>query len=303
MTIAAHKLDRNSGISFFAEPQKRALLEQALDLAIAEDTCGRLNGDGTTDAIVGSNLRAQAALYLKQPAVIVCGLEVLDLVFRRFDPDVEVIYEVKEGEFISEAPRVVARFNCKARALLTAERTAINLVQRMSAVATMARQYVEIVKPHGITILDTRKTTPGLRVFERYAVLAGGATNHRFGLSDGIMVKDNHLAVSGGIKNAVTAVRAKYPQENIEVECTSLTEVVEALLAGVNTIMLDNMPPVMVREAVGLIKGTAVVEVSGGINLTNLKEYLLPGVDCISIGALTHSVKSVDLSLEVESYS
>jgi len=303
MTIATHKLDRNSGISYFAEPQKRALLEQALDLAIAEDTCGRLKGDGTTEAIVGKNVRAHAALYLKQPAVIVCGLEILDLVFRRFDPDVEVTYEVAEGAFILEQPRVVARINCQARALLTAERTAINLVQRMSAVATMTNQFAEIAKPHGITILDTRKTTPGLRVFERYAVRVGGATNHRFGLSDGIMIKDNHLAVSGGIKNAVTAVRAKYPGENIEVECTSLAEVVEALLAGVNTIMLDNMPPAMVKEAVGLVKGAALIEVSGGINLANLREYLLPGVDCISIGALTHSVKSVDLSLEVESYS
>jgi nicotinate-nucleotide pyrophosphorylase (carboxylating) len=303
MTIAAHKSDRNSGISSFAEPQKRALLEQALDLAIAEDACGRLNGDGTTDAIVGKNVRAHASLYLKQPAVIVCGLEILDLVFRRFDPDVEVIFEAEEGAFIVNAPSIVARINCKARALLTAERTAINLVQRMSAVATMAHQYAEIAKPHGITILDTRKTTPGLRVFERYAVKVGGATNHRFGLSDGIMIKDNHLAVSGGIKNAVTAVKAKFPGENVEVECTSLAEVVEALFVGVNTIMLDNMPPAMVKEAVALIKGAAVIEVSGGINLTNLREYLLPGVDCISIGALTHSVKSVDLSLEVETYS
>lgn len=303
MTIAAHKSDRNSGISSFAEPQKRALLEQALDLAIAEDACGRLNGDGTTDAIVGKNVRAHASLYLKQPAVMVCGLEILDLVFRRFDPDVEVIFEAEEGAFIANAPCIVARINCKARALLTAERTAINLVQRMSAVATMTHQYAEIAKPHGITILDTRKTTPGLRVFERYAVKVGGATNHRFGLSDGIMIKDNHLVVSGGIKNAVTAVRAKFPGENVEVECTSLAEVVEALFVGVNTIMLDNMPPAMVKEAVALIKGAAVIEVSGGINLTNLREYLLPGVDCISIGALTHSVKSVDLSLEVETYS
>jgi nicotinate-nucleotide pyrophosphorylase (carboxylating) len=297
-----HTSDRNLVKASQANPLERDLLKRAIELALAEDLGFGAPLDLTSEATVSKELAVEAVIYLKQPMVCVAGLSVIGDVFRYLDPSVQVTALVEDGTYIKDAPRPVAQVTGKAFAVLGAERTALNLLQRMSGITTLTRQFVERAKPHGIAILDTRKTTPGLRVFERYAVMLAGGVNHRFGLNDKILLKDNHIQIAGGVTPAIQAVKKAHPGLAIEIECTDLTEVEESLRENVDTIMLDNMAPDMVRKAVALIKGRSKIEVSGGITLDNIDAYLLPGVDAISIGALTHSVKSVDLSLEVERY-
>src|SRR5262249_48946488 len=191
----------------------------------------------------------------------------------------EVTSLVEDGAYIKDAPQPVAQVTGKAFAVLAAERTALNILQRMSGITTLTRQFVERAKPHGIAILDTRKTTPGLRIFERYAVRLAGGVNHRFGLNEKILLKDNHIQVAGGVTKAIQAVKKAHPDLAIEVECTDLGQVEESLNENVDTIMLDNMAPGMVQKAVALINGRSHVEVSGGITLDNIEAYLLPGVN------------------------
>lgn len=302
MTISIHTSDRNLVKTGQASPLERELLKRAIELALAEDLGFGARLDLTSDATVSKALTVEAAIYLKQPMVCVGGLSLIGEVFRHLDPGVQVTALVADGAYIKDAPRPVAQVTGKAFAILAGERTALNLLQRLSGITTLTRQFVERAKSHGIAILDTRKTTPGLRVVERYAVRLGGGVNHRFGLNDKILLKDNHIQVAGGVTKAIQAVKKAHPGLVIEVECTELGHVEESLNENVDTIMLDNMAPDMVRSAIALIKGRSHVEVSGGITLDNIDGYLLPGVDAISIGALTHSVKSVDLSLEVERY-
>jgi nicotinate-nucleotide pyrophosphorylase (carboxylating) len=303
MTFASHQLDRTSVLSFFSQPERRQLLAKSLSLAIEEDLAGGFGVDATTESIVPANLLASASIYCKQCPAIIAGLGVLPLVFAHFDTEIVVEPTVEEGSLITSKPSLVATIRGKARAILSGERIALNLLQRMSGIATSTRKFTDLAKPHSIKILDTRKTTPALRVFERYAVAVGGGTNHRFGLSDKILIKDNHLACAGSVEAAVKAVRDKFPKAAVEVECASLDQVKEALSVKAETIMFDNMTPDMVRAAVALVNRQASTEVSGGITLETIKDYFMPGVDAISVGALTHSVSNIDLSLEVESFS
>jgi nicotinate-nucleotide pyrophosphorylase (carboxylating) len=311
MTISLEPLERIPVDTFWSNNAKRGLLNRSIELALTEDLNGGItgdllreaDGDITTNAIVDPNLKARAVIYCKQADVLVAGLPVIDAVFACLGKQVSINRLVSDGTKVETVPQVVAVIEGNARDILTAERTIINLVQRLSGIATTTRKYAEMAQPHGILILDTRKTTPGLRVFERYAVTVGGGTNHRFGLYEAVLIKDNHIEIAGSVSAAISKVKDKYPQGEIEVECASLDQVQECLRYGVDKIMLDNMSPDMVAEAIGIVKGRCFIEVSGGINLTNIEGYLQPGVNAISIGALTHSVASVDFSLEVESYA
>ena len=252
------------------------------------------DGDLTTLAVVPEDARLDASLLLKERGVV-CGLDVAQSVFRELDQSVVFEPTTKDG---AETQGEIARLVGNARALLTCERTALNLLGRLSGIATLTRAYVDAVAGTGATILDTRKTTPGLRELEKLAVRAGGGTNHRFGLYDGILIKDNHVRVAGGIAEAVR--RAKVAEQPpIEVECETLDDVREALNAGAHMILLDNMSVPQLRDAVAVVGRRAATEASGGITLENVREIAETGVKLISVGALTHSARSLDVSMEV----
>jgi len=226
-------------------------------------------------------------------------LGVAALVFKRLDSNILFQEKIKEGEKVPPQ-KVLAEITGSASVLLKGERVALNFLQRLSGIATITSHYCQEVKDFPVQILDTRKTTPGIRILEKYAVRVGGGHNHRFGLYDAVLIKDNHLAVAGGIKAAVVAVRAQIsPTLKIEVEVENLSQLQEALEMKVDIIMLDNMNLEMMKEAVKIAKGKVLIEASGGITLEKLKEVAQTGVDFISIGALTHSVKALDMSMEI----
>ncbi len=281
---------------------KQALCKKAIDLAFFEDL-GEAALDLTTEPLLGTNPQTKGTIYCKSSGAIIAGIPIIALVFLKLDPQAKVISLVAEGEKIKSAPVAIAQVSAQIGAILTGERIALNLLQRMCAVATKTSQFVEKAQKSGISLLDTRKTTPGLRLFEKYAVLVGGGENHRFGLNDVILIKDNHIQMAGGITKAVTLLRSQYPNKPLAVECTNLEEVKESLNLQVNRILLDNMSADLVQSAVKLINGQCFIEVSGGINLDSIDSYLQPGVNAISVGALTHSASSIDLSLEVENQS
>ena len=255
-------------------------------------------GDITTDAIVPADLRATADIVVREPGVV-CGLEFAIDVFAALDPALEVERRADDGDRISEAPAVVATLTGNARAILTGERLALNLLQRASGIATTTRAYADAVAGTGVELLDTRKTAPGLRLLDRHAVRCGGGTNHRFGLSDAVLIKDNHIAIAGGIEAAAAAVLKNNPGVSIEIEVDTLDQLDHALLTGADVVLLDNMPPATLREAVRETAGRARLEASGGITLDTIAEVAATGVDAISIGALTHSVSALDIALEV----
>jgi nicotinate-nucleotide pyrophosphorylase (carboxylating) len=251
------------------------------------------DGDLTSESVVPEGATAEAAILLKERGVV-CGLELVHAVFAELDPDVRFEAMAADGD---ETEGEVARLEGDARALLGGERLALNVLGRLSGIATATRRYVDAVAGTGATILDTRKTTPGLRALEKYAVRCGGGTNHRLGLDDGILIKDNHLRVAGSIGVAVE--RAKATGVEVEVECDTLDQVREALDAGAEMILLDNMSPSQLAEAVALTDGRAKLEASGGITLDNVRAVAETGVDFVSIGALTHSARALDVSMEV----
>ena len=261
--------------------------------ALAEDVGA---GDVTTEATVDPDASGEAELLLKERGVV-SGLEAAEAVFRALDEDIRFEALVDEGAVV-EGPTVVARVAGLQRAILTAERTALNFLGRLSGIATLTRRYVEAVEGTGAAILDTRKTTPGLRVLEKHAVECGGGRNHRLALDDGVLVKDNHLRAAGSIHAAVERLRDVTPLP-IEVECDTLDQVSEALDAGADGLLLDNMSLDDLRAAVALTRGRARLEASGGITLENVRAVAETGVDEISIGALTHSARSLDVSLEL----
>jgi nicotinate-nucleotide pyrophosphorylase (carboxylating) len=263
--------------------------------ALAEDVG---TGDLTTDAIVPSGELAHARLLLEEPGVV-AGLPVAEAVFRSLDPEVGLRVLAEEGSEISHVPTAIAEIEGPARAVLTGERVALNLVARLCGIATLTRRYVDLVAGTGATILDTRKTTPGLRALEKYAVRCGGGTNHRMGLDDAVLIKDNHVRIAGGIVPALAAVRASGARPAVEVEADTLEQVAQALGAGAERILLDNMTPAEVARAVELVGGRALLESSGGISEANVRAYAETGVDFISIGALTHGARSLHVSLEV----
>jgi nicotinate-nucleotide pyrophosphorylase (carboxylating) len=268
-------------------------LERIAFAALAEDVG---EGDVTTEATVDEDAVGSAELHVKEPGVV-CGLRIAEAVFLALEPDMRFEALVEEGARIS-GPTAVARVRGSARAILTRERTALNFLGRLSGIATLTRRYVDAVAGTGTAILDTRKTTPGLRMLEKHAVASGGGRNHRFGLDDGVLVKDNHLRAAGSVTNAVARLRGA-TQLPIEVECDSLEQVSEALAAGADAILLDNMSLDELRDAVALVAGRARLEASGGVTLDNVRAIAETGVDEISVGALTHSARSLDVSLEL----
>ncbi len=262
--------------------------------ALAEDIG---SGDVTTAATVRDGARARAVITQKAPGVIF-GLEVAEAVFRRLDPDAVVEGQVPEGIWRERGE--VLRIAGAARALLSGERTALNFLARLSGVATLTARCVRELDGTGARILDTRKTTPGLRVLEKAAVLAGGGVNHRAGLYDAILIKENHAALAGGVREAVGRAREASPGLPLEVECRTPAEIQEALGARAPRILLDNMSPTQLRAAVDQVAGQAELEASGGFTLQALREVGATGVDFISVGALTHSAPALDLSLILE---
>jgi nicotinate-nucleotide pyrophosphorylase (carboxylating) len=268
-------------------------LERVAFMALAEDVG---EGDVTTEATVDADATGSADLVVKE-AGVVCGLDVAEAVFRAVDPELRFERLVDEGAVVA-AGTAVARVAGPERAILTGERTALNFLARLSGIATLTRRYVDAVEGTGAAILDTRKTTPGLRVLEKHAVACGGGRNHRFGLDDGVLVKDNHLSAAGSVATAVERLRGATPLP-VEVECDTLEQVSEALAAGADAILLDNMAPDRLRAAVGAAAGRARLEASGGITLDNVRAVAETGVDEISVGALTHSARSLDVSLEL----
>ena len=269
------------------------LLERAVYAALAEDVG---EGDVTTEATVDADAAGVATLVLREPGVV-CGLRAAEIVFRALDEEVAFEAVVEDGARVEAG--AVARVSGSLRTILTGERTALNFLARLSGIATMTRRYVDAVEGTSVAILDTRKTTPGLRALEKYAVLAGGGRNHRFGLDDGVLVKDNHLRASGSIREAVERLRAATDLP-VEVECDTLVQVEEALAVGADAILLDNMSLDELRAAVALVDGRARLEASGGVTLETVRVIAETGVDEISIGALTHSARSLDVSLEVQ---
>ena len=266
-----------------------------IDLALEEDAG---LGDLTSRAIFQAGHRSRAVIDAKQDLVI-CGLEVAAAVFARVDPALKVKLLAQDGDRVKRGTAVL-RVAGPTVSLLTAERTALNFLQRLSGIATQARRFADAVRGTGVRIVDTRKTTPGYRALEKYAVRCGGCRNHRSSLGEHVLIKDNHIAAAGSLIKAVRLCQAAAPHTaKIEVEAKSLAEVREALRAGADVILLDNMTPAQVRAAVAVIQGRTGVEVSGGVTFATLRDYALPGVDVISIGALTHSVAAADLSLDL----
>lgn len=268
-------------------------LERVVQAALAEDIG---QGDVTTDATVDERAKGTAVLVTRAPGVV-AGLDAAEAVFRALDPNIEFERLVREGEWLAEL-EPIARVGGSLRAILTGERTALNLLARLSGIATLTRRYVDAVAGTGVAILDTRKTTPGLRELEKHAVATGGGRNHRFGLDDGVLVKDNHLAAAGSVSAAVERLRGATDLP-IEVECDTLDQLEEALAAGADAILLDNMSLDELRRAVAVSDGRARLEASGGVTLDTVRAVAETGVDEISVGALTHSAPALDLSLEL----
>lgn len=271
-------------------------IERVVVAALAEDVG---SGDTTTLALVPEDAEAHADLYLEEPG-IVCGLEVVASVFKQLDPAVSWMPEALDGSGpTTDQPTLVAKVAGNARAILTGERTALNLFGRLCGIATLTRRYVDLIAGTETKILDTRKTTPGLRALEKYAVRCGGGQNHRAGLYDGVLVKENHLRVAGGVTAALAALDGCVNGLPVEVEAETAAQVREALDAGAPRILLDNMSPEEVRGAVELTAGRAELEASGGVSLATVRAYAETGVDFVSVGALTHSARSLHVSLEV----
>ncbi len=269
--------------------------DHLIDLALEEDAG---LGDVTSRAIFPAAHRSRAVIDARQP-LVVCGLEIAARVFAKVDPKLRTKLRARDGAGVRPGA-VVMEIAGPTASLLTAERTALNFLQRLSGIATQARRYAEAVKNTGVRIVDTRKTTPGWRALEKYAVRCGGCFNHRSSLGEHVLIKDNHIAAAGSLTKAVQRCRAAAPHSaKIEVEARTLAEVREACRAGAEVILLDNMTPAQVRAAVAVIAGRAIIEVSGGVHFETLRDYALPGVDVISVGALTHSAVAADLSLDL----
>ena len=257
------------------------------------------SGDLTSEATLNPDQRGTAE-FVAKGSFVVCGIEtVAPLVFKTQSPAIDIM-QASQDKTLSSPGGILLQVEGPVLDLLKAERVALNLVQRLCGIATLTARFVEKVKPLPVKILDTRKTTPGLRMLEKYAVRVGGGHNHRFNLADGVLIKDNHIQACGSIKNAVTRMRERIPHTmKIEVEAASIEQVRECLACSVDIIMLDNMDPPMMHEAVKIVGGRALLEASGGINLDNVRQVADTGVDYISIGALTHSAPACDISMRL----
>jgi nicotinate-nucleotide pyrophosphorylase (carboxylating) len=273
----------------------RLLVEQAVAAALEEDLGSA--GDITTDAIIPPDARGEASIVARK-AGVVAGLDLAEAAFRALDPDVRFTRVVGDGGKVA-AGGAIAKVAGSTRALLTGERTALNFLGRLSGIATLTASYVAAVGGAAAKIAETRKTTPGLRALEKYAVRAGGGVNHRFGLYDAVLVKDNHIAAAGGLANALQMLRARIGHTvRLEVEVDTLSQLEEALRFPIDAVLLDNMDVSTLKKAVALVNGRVVTEASGGVTLENVGEIAKTGVDLISVGALTHPARSLDSSLE-----
>ena len=270
-------------------------IARVVEAALVEDVG---SGDATTLALVPDDARCSAELLLEEPGVV-CGVPVAAAVFRVLDPTVTIEPRLEEGTAVSDVPAVLAVVEGPARAILTGERVALNLVGRLCGIASLTRRFAELTEGTPARILDTRKTTPGLRALEKYAVRCGGGTNHRAGLYDGILIKENHIRVAGGIGEALGSLNGGAAGLPVEIEAETIEQVREAVAAGAPRILLDNMSPEEVRDSVNEVAGRAELEASGGMSLATVRAYAETGVDFISVGALTHSARSLHVSLEV----
>ena len=282
------------------EPVSAEEIGRAVVWALAEDIG---SGDVTTLAAVPETAQAKAVARAREP-LVVAGLALAEAAFRTLAPATQITRAAEDGQRLTEGSPLLEVIG-PARALLSAERVALNFVQRLSGIATLTAQFVDAVKGTRAQILDTRKTTPGWRRLEKYAVTCGGGRNHRFGLFDMVLIKDNHLvalknATPNAIAAAVERARAKYPGLKVEVEADTLEQVEQAVAAGADLVLLDNMNPLQLRRAVQKCKGRAQTEASGGVNLARVRAIAETGVDFISVGALTHSARAVDIGLDFE---
>ncbi len=285
-----------SGNGAFLPVLPAMLVARGVSDALAEDL--GLSGDITTNATIAAGTKARAVLAARR-AGVVSGLDVAEAAFRALDADVQFRRHAGDGNAIE--PGALATISGNARALLTAERVALNYMGRMSGIATLTRKYVDAIAGTRARIVDTRKTTPGMSAFEKYAVRCGGGSNHRVGLYDAVLIKDNHIVAAGGIGAAVEAARAHAGHMGkIEVEVDTLEQLEETLRHSVDAVLLDNMSPAQLAKAVRKVKGRALTEASGGVNLETVRAIAETGVDLISVGALTHSAPVLDLGLDFE---
>jgi nicotinate-nucleotide pyrophosphorylase (carboxylating) len=275
------------------EPLDASVYRQIVRRALAEDLGW---GDVTTEATVPAEVRGHGTIVVKAPCVL-AGLDVAAEAFRQLDPAVHIALRNRDGDRC-ESGTIAAEIKGAAGLMLTAERTALNFLQRLSGIATLTRRYVDAADGR-IIVLDTRKTTPTLRALEKYAVRAGGGSNHRSGLDDGILIKDNHVRLAGGVVEAVKRMKAARQEMLIEVEAQSLADVEAAVDAAADVILLDNLPLEQIHLAVARIAGRAKIEISGGVTLERMPELARTGADYVSVGALTHSAPAVDLSFEI----
>jgi nicotinate-nucleotide pyrophosphorylase (carboxylating) len=271
------------------------LIDKIIDNALAEDLGP---GDLTTEALIDPFIKGKARLVAKEE-IVLAGIEVFGKVLSRLDPEIAVECNFQDGDIVAKGQDigVVKGPIC---GILSGERTALNFLQHLSGIATLTRGYVDKTDPSKVRVIDTRKTTPGLRILEKYAVRVGGGHNHRFGLFDGVLIKDNHIAAVGSISKAVAKIRATVPHTvRIEVEVDDIKGLEQALEAGADAILLDNMSVKEIEEAVTIARGSVLLEASGGITLESIEEISQTGVNLISVGAITHSARSVDISLEM----
>lgn len=275
--------------------EEHPLVKKIIRLSLIEDIGP---GDITTSLLVEQDFQVQAKLIAKEQFLL-AGISIFKQVFRELSSSVSFEEFFQDGDLV-EKDAIICKINGSISVILKAERTALNFLQRMSGIATMTKRFVDEVSHTKVRILDTRKTSPGMRILDKYAVRIGGGYNHRLGLFDGILIKDNHIAAVGSIKKAIELAKKQAPHTlKIEVEVENIEQLVEAIEAGADIVLLDNMEFEQIREAVRLAKGKVLIEVSGGVRLENVRRIAELGVDFISIGALTHSVKGVDISLEI----
>ncbi|MGZ2412925.1 nicotinate-nucleotide pyrophosphorylase (carboxylating) [Sphingomonas sp. F9_3S_D5_B_2] len=269
-------------------------ITEFVDRLLTEDMGSR--GDVTSNATIGADERFAAEMASRQD-IVVAGLDIAVAVFRALDPAVDIELLSTDGDAIA-AGDALMRLRGNARAMLAAERSALNTLQHLSGIATLTRSYVDAIAGTGATLLDTRKTIPGLRALDKYAARMGGATNHRMRLDDGVLIKDNHVAVCGGVAEAVRRAKAANTGLQVQVEVDSVAQIEPALAAGADRLLLDNMPPPVLREAVALVAGRVPLEASGGVNLDTIRTIAETGVDFISAGRITQSAPAVDIGLD-----
>jgi len=269
-------------------------LQDFVDRTFAEDL--GTGGDVTSAATIPADARFSAVMRCREP-IVVAGIDIAAAFFRKLDPDAAIDCPVADGER-ADSGTVLMRLDGNARAMLTAERPALNTLQHLSGIATLARRYVDRIEGTGAILIDTRKTIPGLRALEKYAVRMSGAHNHRMRLDDGMLIKDNHVSVAGGVAEAVRRARAAATGLDIQIEVDRIDQIEPALAAGADRLLLDNMPPPVLREAVALVAGRVPLEASGGVTLDTIRAIAETGVDYISVGRITQSAPAVDIGLD-----